>query len=94
MRKKKDPSDKRVAPYLSREECDKKLKKVGKLLKEKRESRGTVDDFAYETKVSRSAINNYEAGKNMNLRTFFRLLYGLEIDPIDFFKELKARPNE
>jgi transcriptional regulator with XRE-family HTH domain len=62
--------------------------KIGKLIKARRKDRTTLEAFAYEINVSRSAMTKYEAGGDMYLSTFLKLLHGLDVKGEDFFKEL------
>ena len=70
---------------MSSSELEKMLKKVGKLIKEARWERGSLEDFAYEINISRSAMARYESGGDMLLSSFLKVAYGLNIDPGDFF---------
>ena len=88
MRKKK-PTVRPVAEELSAAEIEKLLSKIGKLLHSKRKARTTLESFAYEINVSRSAMTRYEAGSDMYLSTFLKLLHGLEAPGDEFFKEIK-----
>jgi len=65
------------------------LGKIGELIQAKRLARTNQDNFSYEAKIPRSAISRYEAGGDMNLSSFLRVLYGLDIKPEDFFIELR-----
>ena len=83
-------SDKRKpAPELSHSEIEKTLKKVGKLIKTKRKGQTSLESFSYEINISRSAMARYEAGGDMLLSSFFKVLHGLGINQEDFFKEIK-----
>ena len=77
-----------VAQELSAAETEKMLNKIGKLLKNKRQNRTTLESFSYEINISRSAMTRYEAGGDMYLSTFLKLLHGLDIKPEDFFKDI------
>ncbi|MCS3795839.1 helix-turn-helix domain-containing protein [Niastella sp. OAS944] len=77
-----------VAQELSAAETEKMLNKIGKLLKNKRQDRTTLESFSYEINISRSAMTRYEAGGDMYLSTFLKLLHGLDIKPEDFFKDI------
>jgi hypothetical protein len=77
-----------VAEELSPAEIDKLLARIGKALHNQRKARTTLESFAYEINISRSAMTRYEAGGDMYLSTFLKLLHGLEMDPADFFKDL------
>jgi transcriptional regulator with XRE-family HTH domain len=87
MRKLK-PSRRPVAQELSATETEKMLLKIGKMLKNKRKARTTLESFSYEINISRSAMTRYEAGGDMYLSTFLKLLHGLDIKPEDFFKDI------
>jgi transcriptional regulator with XRE-family HTH domain len=65
------------------------LLRIGKLIKLKRKARTILESFAYEINVSRSSMERYEAGGDMYLSTFLKVLHGLESKPADFFKEIK-----
>ena len=82
-------SNKQVAKELSASEIEKQLKKIGKLIKVKRKERSSLEGFSYEISISRSAMSRYEAGGDMNLSSFLKVLYGLNISPEEFFKEVK-----
>lgn len=87
MRKKSDRK-KQVAKEISQAEIEKLLLKIGKLLKAKRIARTTLESFAYEIDISRSMMTRYESGHDMYLSTFLKLLHGLDIQPVEFFKEV------
>ncbi|WP_315814081.1 hypothetical protein [Paraflavitalea speifideaquila] len=89
MRTKKPIDKKQVAPELSAAEVEKILKKIGKAIKAKRKQQSSLDNFAYEVNISRSALARYEAGGDMLLSSFIKVLYGLKINPDDFLKEIK-----
>ena len=87
MRKLK-PSRRPIAQELSNAEIEKALNKIGRMLKNKRKARTTLESFSYEINISRSAMTRYESGGDMYLSTFLKLLHGLEITPEDFFKDM------
>jgi hypothetical protein len=87
MRKRRSSARRPVAQELSAAETEKMLNKIGKLLKNKRQAR-TLESFSYEINISRSAMTRYEAGGDMYLSTFLKLLHGLDIKPEDFFKDM------
>jgi len=87
MRKLK-PSRRPIAQELSNAEIEKMLNKIGRMLKNKRKARTTLESFSYEINISRSAMTRYESGGDMYLSTFLKLLHGLEITPEDFFKDM------
>ena len=89
MRKKNQAGRRPVAQELSAADIDKLLAKIGKALHSKRKARTTLESFAYEINISRSAMTRYEAGGDMYLSTFLKLLHGLDILPEDFFKDVK-----
>jgi transcriptional regulator with XRE-family HTH domain len=88
MRKRKPPAKRPVAQELSAVETEKMLNKIGKVLKNKRQARTTLESFSYEINISRSAMTRYEAGGDMYLSTFLKLLHGLDVTPEDFFKDV------
>jgi len=88
MRKKKD-IPRVIARELSPADTQKLLLKIGKVIKAKRKTQTTLENFAYEINVSRSAMTRYEAGEDMYLSTFLKLLHGLDIEPSDFFNEVQ-----
>jgi transcriptional regulator with XRE-family HTH domain len=88
MRKRRPSAHRPVAQELSAAETEKMLNKIGKLLKNKRQARTTLESFSYEINISRSAMTRYEAGGDMYLSTFLKLLHGLDIKPEDFFKDI------
>ena len=87
--KKKQPNRRPIAQELSTSDIDKLLAKNGRGIHSKRKARTTLESFAYKINVSRSAMTGYEAGGDMYLSTFLKLLHGLEVSGEDFFKELK-----
>jgi len=89
MRKKKQPGKRPLAEEISPTEIDRLLTKIGKVLHSKRKARTTLESFAYEINISRSAMTRYEAGGDMYLSTFLKLLYGLDLSPEEFFKEVE-----
>ncbi len=89
MRSKRISDKKKIAPELSPAEVEKILKRVGKLVKTKRKGQTSLESFAYEINISRSAMARYEAGGDMLLSSFLKVLYGLGISPEEFFKEIK-----
>ncbi len=88
MRKRRTSAKRPVAQELSAAETEKMLNKIGKLLKNNRQARTTLESFSYEINISRSAMTRYEAGGDMYLSTFLKLLHGLDIKPEDFFKDI------
>lgn len=86
--KRKKPASRHLAPELSAADIEKLLKRIGKQISQKRKARQSLESFAYEINVSRSAMTGYEKGNDMYLSTFLKLLHGLEIEPADFFKSL------
>ncbi|WP_205510838.1 hypothetical protein [Longitalea arenae] len=88
MRKRKPTGRRPIAQELSAAETEKMLNRIGKLLKNKRQARTTLESFSYEINISRSAMTRYEAGGDMYLSTFLKVLHGLDIKPEDFFKDL------
>ncbi len=86
MRTKKRTEKHPVAKELSAADVEKILKKVGKLIKEVRQERSSLEDFAYEINISRSALARYESGGDMLLSSFLKVAYGLNIEPGIFFK--------
>lgn len=77
-----------VANELPVAEMQELLLKIGKLIKSAREERTTLEKFVYEINISRSQMSKYEAGGDMFLSTFLKLLYGLDINVEEFFREL------
>jgi transcriptional regulator with XRE-family HTH domain len=88
MRKRRTSAKRPVAQELTAAETEKMLNKIGKALKNKRQARTTLESFSYEINISRSAMTRYEAGGDMYLSTFLKLLHGLDIKPEDFFKDV------
>ena len=80
-----------IAKELPDAEMDKLLLEIGKLLKAMRDDRTTLERFAYEISISRSQVSKYEAGGDMLLSTFLKLLHGLDTTGEGFFKELQKR---
>jgi|SRR6185312_2502931 len=89
MRTKKKPGKRPIAKELPAGEVEKILKTIGKLIKESRQERSSLEDFAYEINISRSALARYEAGGDMLLSSFLKVVYGLDVNPEDFFKLVK-----
>jgi transcriptional regulator with XRE-family HTH domain len=88
MRKRRATARRPIAQELTAAETEKMLNKIGKALKNKRQARTTLESFSYEINISRSAMTRYEAGGDMYLSTFLKLLHGLDITPEEFFKDL------
>ena len=88
MRKRRPTARRPIAQELSDAETEKMLNKIGKTLKNKRQARTTLESFSYEINISRSAMTRYEAGGDMYLSTFLKLLHGLDIKPEEFFKDV------
>jgi transcriptional regulator with XRE-family HTH domain len=88
MRKRRSTARRPVAQELTAAETEKMLNKIGKALKNKRQARTTLESFSYEINISRSAMTRYEAGGDMYLSTFLKLLHGLDIKPEEFFKDV------
>ncbi|MBN9380109.1 MAG: helix-turn-helix transcriptional regulator [Chitinophagaceae bacterium] len=88
MRKKK-PVNRPVAEELSDADIEKILSKIGMLLQAKRKARTTLESFSYEINISRSAMTRYEAGSDMYLSTFLKLLHGLDITLEEFARNIK-----
>ena len=78
-----------IAKELSEAEKDRLLLEIGKLIKAMRDDRTTLERFAYEINISRSQMSKYEAGSDMLLSTFLKLLHGLDATGEEFFKELQ-----
>lgn len=76
------------APELSDSELAKLLEKIGQAIKEARRATTTIDDFVYEINIARSSLARLEAGGDVRLSTFLKVIYGLKIKPEEFFKEL------
>lgn len=89
MKRRKPLADRPIAEEMPPEEIEKMIAKIGKLLHAKRKSRTTLESFAYEINVSRSAMTRYEAGSDMYLSTFLKLLHGLDVKAEEFFRDLK-----
>ena len=88
MRKRRPPARRPIAQELSATETEKMLNRIGKVLKNKRQGRTTLESFSYEINISRSAMTRYESGGDMYLSTFLKLLHGLDIKPEEFFKDV------
>ena len=89
MRTKKRTEKHPVAKELQPADVERLLNKVGKLIKEARQERSSLEDFAYEINISRSALARYETGGDMLLSSFLKVVFGLDIEPDEFFKLLK-----
>ena len=71
------------------EEIGKRLFTIGRTLKSARQERTTLDKFSYEINISRTQLIKYEAGGDMLLSSFLKLMYGLDIDTANFFREVE-----
>src|SRR5882762_3824165 len=78
-----------IAKELPDAEMKKLLLEIGKLIKALRDDRTTMERFVYEINISRSQMSKYEAGSDMLLSTFLKVLHGLDITGEVFFKELQ-----
>lgn len=78
-----------MARELPEQELLKAIKNISDRIKEKRIEQGPLEDFAYEINVSRSTLHRCESGYDLRMSTFIRILYGLDIQPEDFFKGIK-----
>ncbi len=69
---------------------DKALQIIGKRLEEVRKEKGysNYEKFVFTHDLTRSKYSGYENGSNMNLTTFFKLLYALDIDAVSFFSTI------
>ena len=67
------------------------LSKMGRMIKAAREERTTLEKFAHEAKISKTQLIKHEAGGDMLLSTFWKLLYALDITPEEFFRELEKK---
>ncbi|MFY0255429.1 helix-turn-helix domain-containing protein [Chitinophaga sp. 30R24] len=88
------PKRKRV--FIAREIPDAELTtliaEISELIKTHRTTTGgSLEDFAYEIGISRSTLVRAESGGDMVLSNFLRIIYGLNMEPEDFFKELKKK---
>ena len=68
---------------------EKRLDKIGKRLKKLRKSAGytSSEKFAYEKDINRSQYGKYEAGMDMRMSTFLKLIDLLGVSPSEFFSE-------
>jgi transcriptional regulator with XRE-family HTH domain len=89
--KKANKGQQLIAKELSDAETDKLLLEIGRLIKSLRDDRTTLERFAYEINISRSQMSKYEAGGDMLLSTFLKLLHGLDTTGEGFFKELQKK---
>ena len=87
--KKANKGQQLIAKELPDAEMEKLLLEIGKLIKTLRDDRTTLERFAYEINISRSQMSKYEAGGDMFLSTFLKLLHGLDASGEEFFKELE-----
>lgn len=86
--KKKNEKKRPVAKEMTQAEIDKVLIKIGRALQARRKSRTSMEAFCYELNISRSQMTGYEQGKDMYLSTFIKLLYGLDVEAGEFWKEV------
>lgn len=65
------------------------LKQFGERLRSIRKQKGfnSYEFYSYFIGLNRAQYGRYEKGQNMNLDTFFYLMYLLELDPVEFFSE-------
>lgn len=78
------------APELSAAEIERALKKLGKLIKERRKKEGaSLEDFSYEIGVSRSALFRFEDGGDLMVSSFFKVLHGHGVNPNEVVNLLK-----
>ena len=70
-------------------EKEKHLLITGMLIRAARRERTTIERFVYEIGICKAQLISYEYGGDMLLSTFLRLLYGLDIKPEDFFREIE-----
>jgi hypothetical protein len=78
-----------AAPKIPDIELERALLEIGFTLKACRKAAFNLETFAYEIKVARSLVDKCEAGGDMRLSTFLKLLYGLNIQPEEFFSLIK-----
>lgn len=78
-----------VAQPLPDDEIQQLLLKIGRMLRTERQQRTTLERFAYEIGISSSQMGKYEAGGNMLLSSFLKVVSGLDMSPEDFFKALE-----
>lgn len=78
-----------AAPALSDADIQKLLKAIGQAFKAAREEKKTLDDLAYEINLSRSALARLEAGGDPRLSTLLKVMHGLKLKQVDFFKDFK-----
>ena len=78
----------RALPIAERKKL---LLKTGKLIKAAREQRTTMEKFVYEINISKTQMIKHQAGGNMLLSTFLKLLHGLDIKKEEFFRELEKK---
>lgn len=82
--------ERKKAPELTQEEIEALLMRIGSLIKEKRRAQSSLEDFAYEINISRSALARYEAGGDMMLSSFLKVVYGLNTTPQIFFGDVES----
>jgi len=80
-----------TASELPADERKELLLKMGRLIKAAREERTTLEKFAQEAKIPKTQMAKHEAGGDMLLSTFLKLLYALGIEPEEFFRELEKK---
>ena len=85
--KKANKGQQLIAKELQDAEVEKLLLEIGRLIRAIRDDRTTLERFAYEINISRSQVSKYEAGGDMLLSTFLKLLHGLDINGVEFFRE-------
>jgi hypothetical protein len=77
------------APKLPEPDILCQLMIIGTGLKSHRQARTTLERLSYEIDLAKTTLINCEAGNDMFLSTFLKLLYGLGIPPEQFFKVLE-----
>lgn len=74
---------------------ERKRQLVGALIREKREALAiTIDDFAYQIRISRSNLIRVENGSNSSIETLFIILCGLGITEAAFFAIIQERLSD
>jgi DNA-binding XRE family transcriptional regulator len=88
---KKTQGQRYVAPELSDSELKNLLVEIGKTVQTTRESKTTQERFVIEADVSKASIWKCESGRDLSLGTFLKIIYGLKIQPEDFFKGIRFK---
>ena len=87
---KKNDRKRKIAKEMTQKEITAALLKIGQHIKAKREEGfSSAEDLAFQINIARANFYRYEAGKDMYLSTFLRIMAGLDVSPGEFFGEVE-----